>query len=210
MTATGACSPEHKSSRPATFSAWSGWLSSVAVTQCRRPCSLMALTEPGLTHWDRLSHVAGEAPLARLPVSLPHRAAADAAWQGATEALQVSPSSAWHQMLEFKSVTVLLGPACSSHVRPAVLGNHEEMLIEGFYFHNEMINTWMYFWFWKPLETATVGTFAECCCRSPTAPPQHLVFKLLPHNSFSGARRRLENCHSDVNWAFQDVAAGSK
>lgn len=39
----------------------------------------MALTEPGLTHRDRLSHVAGEAPLARLPVSLPHRAAADAA-----------------------------------------------------------------------------------------------------------------------------------
>lgn len=39
-------------------------LSSVSVTQYRCPCSLMALTEQGLTHKDRLSHVAGDAPLA--------------------------------------------------------------------------------------------------------------------------------------------------
>lgn len=39
-------------------------LSSVSVTQDQRPCSFMALTEPGLTRRDRLSHVAGDAPLA--------------------------------------------------------------------------------------------------------------------------------------------------
>lgn len=39
-------------------------LSSVSVTQYRHPCSLMALTGPGLTRKDRLSHVAGDAPLA--------------------------------------------------------------------------------------------------------------------------------------------------
>lgn len=39
-------------------------LSSVSLTQYQRPCSPMALTEPGLTRRDRLSHVAGDAPLA--------------------------------------------------------------------------------------------------------------------------------------------------
>lgn len=39
-------------------------LSSVSVTQYQRPCSLVVLTELGLTRRDRLSHVAGAAPLA--------------------------------------------------------------------------------------------------------------------------------------------------
>lgn len=39
-------------------------LSSVSVTQYQWPCSLMVLTEPGLTRRDRLSHVGGDAPLA--------------------------------------------------------------------------------------------------------------------------------------------------
>ncbi len=41
-----------------------GTVHCVSVTQYQRPCSLMALTEPGLTRRDRLSHVAGDAPLA--------------------------------------------------------------------------------------------------------------------------------------------------
>lgn len=39
-------------------------LSSVSVTQYQWPCSLIALTGPGLTRRDRLSHVAGDALLA--------------------------------------------------------------------------------------------------------------------------------------------------
>lgn len=39
-------------------------LSTVSVTQYQWPCSLMALTGPGLTRRDKLSHVAGDAPLA--------------------------------------------------------------------------------------------------------------------------------------------------
>lgn len=58
---------EHDSTHPPLSSQSSCliWgLSSVSVTQYQRPCSLMALTEPGLTRRDRLSHVAGDAPLA--------------------------------------------------------------------------------------------------------------------------------------------------
>lgn len=39
-------------------------LSSVSVTQYRRPRPLVALTGSGLTQKDRLSHAAGDAPLA--------------------------------------------------------------------------------------------------------------------------------------------------
>lgn len=49
-------------SSPSSCLIWG--LSTMSVTQYKRPCSLMALTEPGLTRRDRLSHVAGDAPLA--------------------------------------------------------------------------------------------------------------------------------------------------
>lgn len=68
-------------------------LSSAPVTQCRHPCSLMALIEPGLTRKDRLSHVAGDAPLACC-LSLNLTAVSWPPCQpdtGATEELQVLP-----------------------------------------------------------------------------------------------------------------------
>lgn len=58
------CTPPPHTLSSSTLYAWSGGLSSVSVTQYQCPCSLIALTEPGLTHKDRLSHVAGDAPLA--------------------------------------------------------------------------------------------------------------------------------------------------
>lgn len=49
-------------STPSSCLIWG--LSSVSVTQYQRPCFLMVLTERGLTRRDRLSHAAGDAPLA--------------------------------------------------------------------------------------------------------------------------------------------------
>jgi len=68
------------------------------------PCSL---TEPGLTRRDRLSHVAGDAPLACRLSLPPHRSLVDAAWQRATEALHAPLSSAWHKRSEVKNTEVV-------------------------------------------------------------------------------------------------------
>lgn len=85
-------------------------LSSAPVTQYRHPCSLMALTEPGLTRKDRLSHVAGDAPLACC-LSLNLTAVSWPPCQpdiGPQRSCKCSPSSAWHHRPEFKNTTVII------------------------------------------------------------------------------------------------------
>lgn len=82
-------------------------LSSVSVTQYQWPCSLIALTGPGLTRRDMLSHVAGDALLACcLSLHL-----FGVLWmqpdKKATEELRLPLSAAWHWMPEFKNTTLV-------------------------------------------------------------------------------------------------------
>lgn len=129
-------------------------LSSVSVTQYHRPCSPMALTEPGLTRRDRLSHVAGDALLACC-LSL-HLTAVS--WMQPDNGLRYgaaasAPSSAWHQKPEFKNTTVVTVARASvfyplgvePHLWPVVLsGSGHTSGCVGFFHHRSFCQLVLY------------------------------------------------------------------